>query len=56
LFSFPSFSIVGGNPAKVLGEWPPTCQKLMEEACAIFYDNYQPFSSAKKQPFIKLEE
>ncbi|KAL3095422.1 hypothetical protein niasHS_007521 [Heterodera schachtii] len=30
----PPFSIVGGNPARVLAEWPPTCQSLMVDACA----------------------
>lgn len=48
-----SFSIVGGNPARVLAEWPPTCQSLMVDACAGFFDNFQPETTmTKKDSFI----
>lgn len=42
----PPFSIVGGNPATVVGELPSMTQDLMIQANKSFYENF--ISSAKK--------
>lgn len=51
----PPFSIVGGNPAKVIGEWPPTSQKLMMEYCTNYYENYLPADVPIRKSFTNLE-
>lgn len=38
----PPFSVVAGNPARVIGELPPTNSELMIAAMTNFYDNYIP--------------
>ncbi|KAH7732014.1 dynactin 5 [Aphelenchoides avenae] len=38
----PPFSIVAGNPAKVIGELPEQTVQLMIHATKSFYDNYLP--------------
>jgi dynactin-5 len=45
----PAFSIVGGNPARIVGELPPTNVELMKEATTTFYDLYLPLTTATKQ-------
>ncbi|CAK5073999.1 unnamed protein product [Meloidogyne enterolobii] len=38
----PPFSIVEGNPARVVGEWILSATQLMTEVCQSFFDNYLP--------------
>uniref|UniRef100_A0A915D2F8 Uncharacterized protein n=1 Tax=Ditylenchus dipsaci TaxID=166011 RepID=A0A915D2F8_9BILA len=39
---YPPFSVVSGNPAKIVGEWPPSAMQLMIDATTSFYANYLP--------------
>jgi len=38
----PPFSILAGNPARVIGEMPECTQDLMTQLTRDFYDNFQP--------------
>ncbi|KAL7070409.1 hypothetical protein ACQ4LE_010313 [Meloidogyne hapla] len=38
----PPFSIVEGNPARVVGEWVLCAVQLMTDVCQSFFDNYLP--------------
>lgn len=41
----PPFSVVSGNPAKRIGEWPPSAVQLMIDATNTLYKNYLPEES-----------
>uniref|UniRef100_A0AC35TTU4 Dynactin subunit 5 n=1 Tax=Rhabditophanes sp. KR3021 TaxID=114890 RepID=A0AC35TTU4_9BILA len=40
--SFPSFSIIGGNPGRVVGELPMNFQAMMTEMTLEFYEKFTP--------------
>ncbi|KAI1718114.1 dynactin subunit 5 [Ditylenchus destructor] len=43
----PPFSVVGGNPAKKIGELPPSTMQLMIQATTSHYQNYLPKDTKK---------